>query len=376
MGNIPSLNLSFSQKITNFIECISAIQDPRIKKKVTHPLTNIIVIIVFSILGGANNISSIEHFGKLHIDWFRSILDLQKGIPSHDTFGRILRILNPRDLRFWLDYWLHDAINLQKSMHLAMDGKEDNANQFYCLRLFDVSNQRVVLHSPVLDGSNEITTAKTALDGINLSGSIISGDAIFAQKFNARNIVDNHGDYLFTLKSNQPQLYSDIKLYLDDIENNSALAGTFDKYTILDKAHGRIEKRICITTSNIGWLYQKKQWKKLKSISSIECFRTIKNRTIVSKRYYISSLESDAKKISSLVRQHWSIENHCHNKLDTIFDSDRSTIKDRTACLNFAIIKDFVLSLLVNNATMSSIHQQRLANAFQFDCLAKTLYFS
>ena len=376
MSNIPTINLYNSTKMTNFLECMSAIKDPRIKKKTKHSLTNLIVIMVFAVLAGANTASSIARFGVLHIDWFRTILQIGNKMPSHDTFNRILKYIDPIDLGFWLGYWLSESPKTNDLKHIAIDGKEDNANQFYCLRAFDVNNKRVIAYVPIPAGSNEITAAKIMLSQLDMKGAIITGDAIFAQKQLAKMVIDAGGDYLFTLKGNQHQFHKDVKLYLDDIEENEDLISTFDKSTTYDKDHGRGEKRICITTNKTNWLYQKNQWKSLRTISSIESFRSIKGNTATSKRYYISSLDASSEKIGSLSRQHWSIENHCHNALDTVFDSDRTTFRDKTACLNLATIKDFVLALLKNSNSKDTIQQQRLTNAFQLESLIKTLCFS
>lgn len=373
MNNVRPFNLYTSKKFTTFLDCIDQISDPRLNRCKRHPLINILVVIIFSILGGADNPSEIERFGKRHIKWFASVLALNHGIPSHDTVGRALDFINPHELGFWLTLWAEETIQNDDPKHIAIDGKEDNANHFYCMRAFDVKGNWVMAHARIPTENNEITIAPQLLDKLPLKGSIITGDAILTQRKIVRRIVNGGGDYLFALKRNQHQFYDDVKLYLDDIENNELLVGTFTKSTTSEKGHGRIETRTCITTDKIEWLPQIKRWGKLATISVVERTRTIKNKTTRTRAYFISSLKYDSVAISQLVRDHWSIENLCHRELDMNFESDHSTIRGRHAALNMSIIKDFTLGLLRNSRPELSLKEKRIQNDHQFTVLLKTL---
>lgn len=373
MNNVRPFNLYTSKKFTTFLDCISQISDPRLDRCKRHPLVNILVVIIFSILGGANNPSEMERFGKRHIKWFASILTLEHGIPSHDTLGRALDFISPHELGFWLTLWSEETMQKPNPKHIAIDGKEDNANQFYCMRAFDVKGSWIMAHARIPTENNEITIAPKLLDKISLKGVIITGDAILTQTKIARRIVMGGGDYLLALKKNQHQLYDDVKLYLDDIENNKLLEGTFTKDITLEKRHGRIETRTCITTDKIKWLDQMGRWKGLASLSVIQRVRTTKKKTTKTRAYFISSLQCDAAEISQLVRSHWAIENQCHRELDMNFESDHSTIRGRDAALNLSILKDFTLGLLRNSRPGLSIKEKRIQNDHQFTALLKTL---
>jgi predicted transposase YbfD/YdcC len=333
---------------------------------------NIIVLITLAVLGGANNAAEMERFGKRHSKWFYSMLGIAN-IPSRNTITRALHAIDPDELLHWLNYWRYGDIKNTEPRHIAIDGKEDNANQFYCLRALDVKNHAVIAYARVKKENNEISTAPALLNKIPLHNAIITGDAIITQRDIVRQIVDQDGNYVLALKGNHPQLYEDVKLYLDDIEQNKELAKTFSKYTTLEKGHGRIEKRVCIATSTIGWLYRRSQWKKLRSIIAIERTRTIKGITQIAKHYFISGMNVDAERFSSLIRAHWSIENQCHWHLDIHFDSDRSTISGYTAAINLAIFKDFALERLLNSDSNEPIKEQRIQNDHSFSRILKTL---
>lgn len=376
MDNILPFNLYTSQKFTNFMDCISEISDPRLERGKLHSLVNIIFVITFGILGGANNASSIGRFGKLHIAWFRLVLDMPNGIPSHDTINRALKFINPDELHFWLNLWREEHVEKNDPKHIAIDGKEDNANQFYCSRAFDVENNSVIAYAPIPKNGNEISAATELLNKLNLNGKIVTGDAIITQTKNCSYIVNHGGDYQLALKKNQRQIFEDVKLYFDHLESNELLNGTYERSETLDKGHGRIEHRVCLSTGKLDWLYRKKRWKKLRSIVMIKTTTTKKSKTRTSIRYFISSLSPDSKRSMMLARSHWAIENQCHRTLDVNFDSDRSTFKDKFASLNMSIFKDFATSILKNYDTEQPIEQKRLNSAYQIDSMIETLLFA
>jgi predicted transposase YbfD/YdcC len=264
-------------------------------------------------------------------------------------------------------------MKIPKPKHIAVDGKEDNANGFYCLRAFDCETDRVLARAKVPTKSNEITIAPCLLNMLDLKDVIVTADAMHAQRKIARVIINRSGNYIFALKGNQQQFYKDIKLYLDDIMLQSPQQANYVKYETKNRARGRTEKRICISTNNIGWLYQRKRWKGLCSLSIIKSIRVEKNKTKMTCRYFISSLSADAKNILNMTRNHWAVENRCHRQLDIDFESDHSTIRDTHAAMNLAIFKDFALSLLQNDGSNTSIRAKRERNAYQLKSLIKTL---
>ena len=324
-------------------------------------------------LGGSNNPSSIERFAWRHCDWFDVMLDLSNGIPSHDTIMRLLRFIEADELNFWLQFWMEEEIDEQSSVHIAIDGKEDNANQFYCMRALDVKNNRVLAHARVPDKDNEITIAPIILRKINIKNAIITGDAIYTQKKIVRYITSQKAGYVLALKKNQNDFYDDVTLYLNNIENDPDLNGTYDKLTTTEKSRGRIIKRTIISTDRIDWLHNSAHWKNLRSITMITTVVRSKIKTHRSIRYFVSSLKAHAQTIGKYIRDHWSIENQCHRNLDMNFDSDRSTIRDYNASICLSILKDFVLYLLQRIDSRISLREKRIANDHLFREALKTI---
>lgn len=364
VDNIQIQILPLSQKIATFIDCLKEVHDPRSARKIHHTIPNTIALILSAQIGGANNPSEIERFCKLRVDYFRSILHIPHGIPSHDTIGKILAMVSPRELCDWTNLWRECEIGPSEIKHVAVDGKKDKANNYYALRALDVESGQIIYHAPIPQGSNEITVMKKVLKYLPLQYVIVTADAIHAQKKHVRIITRHGGFYLFALKANQQQFYQDVSLYLNNLFSGNHPEANFDKHITREYNRGRLEIRECISTDEIDWLFQKSQWSKLKSISLIKTTRYTKKGTEISYRHFISNLPAEAKLILTHARRHWAVENECHRDLDINFDSDRSTIRDRYSMINHSIIKDLVLSLIKSIGSNMPIKEIRNQYAY------------
>jgi predicted transposase YbfD/YdcC len=346
MDNIQFQILSLTQKISSFLACMQEIYDARLSRRIRHTIPNTMVMILFAQLGGANNPTQIERYCKMRVDFFRSILDIPYGIPSHDVISTILSMIGPKELSDWVNLWRECEISPPESMHICIDGKKDKANRYYALRAFEAESGQIINHTHIPDGSNEITVMKSVLKSLPLKNSVITADAMHSQKKHARIIANGKGDYLFTLKGNQHQFYQDVALYLDSLWNGAFPEAHYQRSSYREYSRGRLVIRECVSTEELDWLFQKKQWKNMRSISLIKTIRYMKNKVETSYRYYISSLTADAQLIMHYVRRHWAIENQCHRDLDMNFDSDRSTIRHPNAARNHSVLKDLALSIL------------------------------
>ena len=340
MDNIQVQILSLTQKISSFLSCMKEIYDPRLRRRIRHTIPDTMVMVLFAQFGGANNPSQIERYCKMRVDFFRSILDIPHGIPSHDVISTILSIIGPKELSDWINLWRECEISPPVSTHICIDGKKDKANRYHALRAFEANSGQIINHTHIPDGSNEITVMESVLKSLSLKNSVITADAMHAQKKHARIIANGKGHYLFTLKGNQHQFHQDVALYLDILFNSEFPEAHYDRNIYREYNRGRLVI--------LDWLFQKKQWKNIRSISLIKTTRYAKNKIEKSYRYYISSLPADAQLIMHYVRRHWAIENQCHRDLDMNFDSDRSTIRYANSARNHSVIKDLALSIIKN----------------------------
>ena len=376
MSNIQAERVPNNPSFATLLDCVSAVNDPRINRGKKHPLGSVIILTICSIIGGANSWVAVEEFGELHKGWFIRFLDLPHGIPSHDTIGRIFSILDTKQLMGWLSLWLESVVGPEDE-HLSIDGKVVKAltttNPLIILRAWSEKNRVVLAQLKVPKGTNEITAIPTLLNMLDITNKIITIDAIGTQKNIADLIVKKGGHYVLPIKGNQHQLYSDVKLYMDDVIDGNLDANSRSYFETSDTGHGRHEIRRCWTTNNTDWYEQKHRWTNMKTISAIESERTIKGVTSITRRYFISDLDTVAQRILTIVRNHWSIENGPHWALDVVFEEDKSTVRVGNSPQNFAVLRSFCLSLLKNDSTEGSMRSKRLRANCNFTHLMKIL---
>jgi predicted transposase YbfD/YdcC len=198
----------------------------------------------------------------------------------------------------------------------------------------------------VAEKSNEITAIPALLDLLDVTGHIITIDAMGCQRSIAKKIRDRGADYVLALKGNQGTLNDDVRMFLESEVAKPVSMGISDTYSESDAGHGRVESRRCVVSSQIDWLEQKTAWSGLTSLAMIEETREFKGRISVERRFFISSLPANARQIAQAVRAHWAIENTLHWTLDVVFNEDRSTVRKDHAPQNMAIVRHVVLNIL------------------------------
>ena len=264
-------------------ESIETIKDPRVERTKLHSLKDILVIAVCATICGADDWEDIAEFGVAKQEWFATFLELENGIPSHDTFRRVFILLDNIELKTLFIDWIKSAVSLSKGALVNIDGKnlcgsKSPINGKKALNVVSAwaSEASVVLGQVKCEEkSNEITAIPELLKILDLEGCIVTIDAMGCQKEIVKEIVEKKADYVISLKGNQGNLHQDIKDYLDWAERIKFKGIKYDYYeTELEKNHGRIEKRRCwVTEEEIDWLEQKDDWAKLKSVIMVEAIR-------------------------------------------------------------------------------------------------------
>lgn len=353
------------------------IEDPRIDRHKRYPLINILVFAFVAILSDQQSWYQIFAFAKTNLDWFRQFIDVSSGVPSHDTFRRVLSLLNPSQLEQVVIDWTEGVRlkNKRKSFRLViLDGKalkgvpwKVNDQQLYVLNAWDAESDLFLGQLTIGEKTNEITAAPQLLEKLNLKDTLISVDAIMTQKEIAEKIMNGGGNYVMALKGNQGTLFEDVRLYFSQIHEGMSCWQT------LEKNRGKIESRTCTTSFDIGWLTQKEEWKGLKGIFKVDCETTYERQTVQETRYFITSLEAGASSCLDFARKHWSIENGLHRTLDINFREDSCQVHDRNAASNLSILRKIALSLLKaidpNKRLIWKIKEAAYSAAFRTRCL-------
>jgi predicted transposase YbfD/YdcC len=338
----------------SIVEHFSSMTDPRVERTRLHKLTDIIAIAICAAVCGADDFVEIEEFGRAREDWLRERLELPNGIPSHDTFGRVFSRLDPKEFGECFLSWTQALRQHTTGEFVAVDGKAtrgsfDEAAGKSAIHMVSAwaSESRLVLGQvKVDDKSNEITAIPELLRILDISGCIVTIDAMGCQREIAARIIGQCGDYVFSLKGNQCMLHDDVKVFFEDSRSAGfkGIEHTFDES--VDKGHGRTEIRRCWVSTNVGWLDERHNWPGLASIAAVECERHLRDKVSIETRYFISSLDDNAQKIQEAVRSHWGIENQLHWVLDVVFREDHCRTRKDHAPQNLATLRHIALNLL------------------------------
>lgn len=344
------------------------IEDHRHHNKL-HKLIDVIIIAICGVVAGADTYEQIENFGKKRKRWLSNFLELPYGIPSHDTFDRIFERMNPQEFQSSFKKWIASVAKQTKGQVVAIDGKtlrrshnrSEDKKAIHMISAWASENQVVLGQLKTEEKSNEITAIPYLLKLLDLSGCIITIDAMGTQKKIAKTIIDSNCDYILALKENHKTLYENTVRFFDQMDSMKKEGYCFDEYEAVDGGHGRIETRRNVITCDIAWLDDKENWPGLKSLGMVESFRDVDGKVSFDRRYYISSLDGSAQVFGDSVRSHWGIENSLHWILDIAFREDESRIRKGFGPENFAAIRHIALNLLKENKSFKgSIKSKRL----------------
>jgi len=351
---------------------LSEVPDPRLDRTKLHALVDILAIAVAAVLAGAESWVEVAEFGKAKEAWLRQFLTLSNGIPSHDTFGRVFRLVAPSALTRALVDWVQGLADLFGEV-IAIDGKTarrsgdatSGVRALHTVSAFAARAGLVLGQVATSEKSNEITAIPELLKLLELRGCIVTIDAMGCQKAIAGQIAAQGGEYVLSLKENHPQVLQEVALAFDAYEADDFKDTPHSVHEETDKDHGRIEIRRCVTVADVSWFAERAAWKNLKSFGLIQSTRIVGGKTTTERRYYLSSLDGrDARRFASAVREHWRIENSLHWVLDVTFDEDQCRVRKDHAPANLAIIRHFALNLIrTDSSVKKSVNVKRLKAA-------------
>ena len=337
------------ETVPSLVEHLKQIPDPRVKRTQRHELMDILVIALCATICGADNWIAVVQFGVAKIEWLSTFLKLPNGIPSHDTFGRIFRILDSKVVERVCMQWLQSIAGTIEGV-VSIDGKtlcgsrDGERSPLHLVSAWAHQN-RILLGQVQTDKkSNEIKAIPQLLRLLIIKNCIVTIDAMGCQKSITKDIVEAEADYVLTLKANHPYLHREVaKWYGQCLEQDFAhQAHDYFEESASSNNHGRIERRQYWLIDVPQHLERTtKSWTNLNSFAMVKRTRQVGDKISEETHYYISSLEhsAGAKKVANAIRSHWSVENHLHWSLDVAFNEDACRVRKDEGPANLACLR-------------------------------------
>jgi predicted transposase YbfD/YdcC len=349
--------MSNQETLEQFSECWEGLEDPRSGNAGLHDFHELLVIALCTVLCGGQGAVDMALFAKAKESFLRGFLELKHGLPSHDTFSRLFRNLDPDQFRASFQQFMAQFSEQCQGV-VAIDGKVlrrsfDHASGKSALHMVSAwgCQQRLVLAQMATDAkSNEITAVPKLLAMLTLKGAIVTTDALNCQRAIAQQIVEQGGDYALALKGNQGTLYDDVRLLLDDPECKVMTAAP-----VVEGGHGRIETRTATVSTEVGWLEKQHQWPALAAIGKVERVRETADKSTTETAYYLLSTALLPERFNEVVRQHWGIENCLHWRLDVVMNEDQDRTRMGNGPHNLAVLRHMALNAMQKEGSKGSL---------------------
>jgi predicted transposase YbfD/YdcC len=349
--------MSREETLEQFGSCWEGLEDPRSGNAALHDFHELLMIALCCVLCGGQGAVDMAVFAEAKEPFLRSFLTLANGLPSHDTFSRLFRNLDPDQFRDSFQRFMAQFSEQLQGV-VAIDGKVlrrsfDRVSGKSALHMVSAwgSEQRLVLAQIATDAkSNEITEVPKLLRMLTLKGTIVTTDALNCQRAIAEQIVAQEGDYALALKGNQGTLHDDVVLLLDDPELKASTSAP-----VVEADHGRIETRTATVSTEINWLQEQHQWPGLKAIGKVVRVRQTAEKTTTEAAYYLLSRVLSPERFNQVVRQHWGVENSLHWRLDVVMNEDQDRTRMGHAPHNLAVLRHMAINAMQKEGSKGSL---------------------
>lgn len=363
---------SQTSRPASILDHFSALSDPRQQWRVVYPLPEILLVVLCATLSGMEDFVEIRLWGGQRLDFLRRFLPYERGLPSHDTLNDVINALDPELFKACFTEWV-ETLREREPDIVAIDGKtsrrsHDRGKGRAPLHLVSAwaARQRLVLGQEATDAkSNEITAIPLLLERLELTGALVTIDAMGTQTAIAETVLAKGGDYLLALKANRPLTFAEVERFFADPPENL----TAPVLETLDNDHGRLERRRHTVCHTVDWLFSDRRYPGeprfpgLATIAMVETRVERGGKIERERRYYLSSAKLDARTFAHAVRAHWGIENRLHWVLDVVFHDDLARLRTGNGPQNMAIVKHRALNLVRNPKDRHSLKVRRkLAN--------------
>lgn len=387
--------------LKQFKENLKQLKDSRNKNMITYKLWDIIMCTIIASFAYNNDWEEIHQFVVDNYKWFKSFLQMTGGIPTAESYERIMSLVDSEELnKILFDFFKCLTLNMTPKINLLdFDGRVNNGSKrnstilneakkpLNCLNVYSNEYRYCLYTKQIIEKSNEIPMVEKIIEGLDLTGIIVTWDALNTQTKNVEAVINAHGDYVIPIKANQGTFYRDLIDYFDEKRCDQIKAGNLSSQYLSysEKSHSSFIMYECFQTSDINWYENKDSWSGLQTIGLVK--KTITKKVVTTKtdkknkkkkveetitntenRYYISSRTVNINEFNTATREHWGVENKIHWHLDFTFCQDKNSTTNKKALLNLEIIHKFVLATLERvkpeyNRSLKKI-RQHLSNNF------------
>jgi predicted transposase YbfD/YdcC len=371
--------------IERLVDCLEALPDPRDPCKVEHRLIDVLVIAVCAVIGEAESFEDIADYGRCKRAWLAQFLALPNGIPSHDTFRRVLTLVDPDAFERSFLGWVRAVFRPEEDAprQVAIDGKtvrrsfdrKQGRSPLHLVSAYATEHGLVLAQRAAEEKKGELAVLPDLLEGLDLEGCLVSLDALACHPEVAGRIVGRGGDYLLALKGNRRKAHAEVTAWFaaNAFALGAPLRPCFDAF---DDGHGRLVRRRVFACSDVGVFTTLTGWPDLKAALAVETIRGIPGRGRVTAeiRHYLSSAKLSPEALAVAIRSHWRIENGLHWVLDVTFREDASRVRERNAGRNLALLRKIALNLARADRTRSaSLRRKRKQAAWDDTYMARLI---
>src|SRR5580698_2018768 len=329
-----------------FAECFSELPDPRADNSL-HDLTEILFIALMATLCGATACTDMALFARMKAYLWQDVLELKNGLPSHDTFSRVFRMLDPKafevGFRRFMKAFAKGAKIARPKGVIALDGKalrrgyeRGKSHMPPVMVTAWAAQTRMALANVLAPNNNEAAGALQLLELLQLKGCVVTADALHCHRGMAEAIVTRGGDYVLAVKANQPALLEDAKTAIGAAKRKGKIS-----LMTTDAEHGRSERRVALVAAVPG-MAKKHDFPGLKAVA---CITSKRGQDDTVERYFLMSKAYSRKDVLRIVRAHWGIENSFHWPLDVTLDEDLARNRKDNGPANLAVLRRLALNI-------------------------------
>lgn len=390
------------EETVRLVELLADVNDPRVEGRVTHPLLNIMVMTICGLLSGAESVTDIVLFAELRKEWLRKFLNLDSGIPSHDTFARVLSLIDASEVETCFTKWVSLITgNDHQGDVISIDGKitkgtfetmNRGAKPFVAVSVYSHKYGLTLAETQSQSsGSSEQVAAQELIECLDLKGSIVTLDAAYATRSVMDGIRAQKGHFVIAFKRNN-------RKWLEQIESEF-IKRSPEVTRTEGLGHGREERR-SVRLLPVGQMPDEfiNRWPEVRSIVEITRERGEKDkrygvlakggdpsstmvnpnyghmRSSTTVHYYVSSRKLTAAQAQNFIRSHWLIENQVHWILDTAFNEDNYQIRSRALARSLSLLRKVALNLIKSSNTSGSVRGRIKKAGWDTKYLEKILF--